>query len=52
MQLSEKLKIFSEFFIAFSKSRTNFKHFENRFKSQSVCISEIIDFEKRGYLNA
>ena len=26
--------------------------FQKKFKPQSVCISEIIDFEKRGYLNA
>ena len=30
MQLSQKLKIFSEFFSAFSKSRVNFEHFQKK----------------------
>ena len=28
MQISEKLKIFSEFFVPFLESTSNFKHFE------------------------
>ena len=30
MQLSEKLKTFSAFFIAFSESALNFEHFEKK----------------------
>ena len=30
MQLSQKLKTFSEFFLAFSKSRLNFEHFQKK----------------------
>ena len=30
MQLSKKLKTFPEFFLAFSKSRLNFEHFQKK----------------------
>ena len=42
MQLSEKPKTFSQFFIAFLKSTLNFKHFENN-EPYSSSISEVID---------
>ena len=53
MQLSEKPKIFSKFFIAYLKSALNFKHFERKKKKNephSSSISEVIlsqiDLEK------
>ena len=52
MQLSEKPKIFSKFFIAYLKSALNFKHFERKKKNEphSSSISEVIlsqiDLEK------
>ena len=49
--LSEKLKIFSAFFIAFMKCAWNFEHFQKKDEYPSVIISEIIDAERRGYLN-
>ena len=49
--LSEKLKIFSGFFIAFMKCAWNLEHFQKKDEYPSVIISEIIDAERRGYLN-
>ena len=50
--LSQKEKIFSGFFIAFLKCASNFEHFqEKKDESPIVNISEIIDSERRGYLN-
>ena len=43
MQLSEKLKIFSQFFSKFLKSSSNFEHFEKKDDIHSQCISEIKD---------
>ena len=40
MQLSEKLKTFSEFFRAFSKSSLNFEHFEKKDDPHRLFISE------------
>ena len=40
MQLSQKLKAFSEFFPAFSKSRLNFEHFQKKDDAHSLFISE------------
>ena len=51
MELSKKLKDFSEVFTAFLKSTFNFEHFEKNFESHSLCISEIIDGERRAYAN-
>ena len=43
MQLSQKKKIFSQLFAAFSKSTLNFKYFERKYDPQSICVSEIKD---------
>ena len=48
MQLSEKRKIFSEFFFAVCKSRFNFEHFQKKDDPHSWCIFELTDCEKRG----
>ena len=40
MQLSQKLKAFSEFFPAFSKSSLNFEHFQKKDDAHSLFISE------------
>ena len=47
MQLSEKRKTFSEFFVPFLESTSNFKHFEGKDVRHS-CFSEIADCEKLG----
>ena len=49
--LSQKPKIFSWFFIAFLKCAWNLEHFQKKDEDPSLTISEIIDAEKRGYLN-
>ena len=49
--LSEKQKTFSRFFIAFLKCPSNFEHFQEKDESPTRIISEIIDSERRGYLN-
>ena len=48
--ISEK-KDFFWFFIAFLKCAQNLEHFEKEDEYPSLIISEIIDAEKRGYLN-
>ena len=48
---SHKQKIFSRFFIAFLKCALNLEHFQKKDEYPSVIISEIIDAERRGYLN-
>ena len=48
MQLSQKLKPFSEFFFAFSKSSLNFEHFQKKDDAHSLFISEATACEKRG----
>ena len=40
MQLSQKVKTFSEFFPAFPKSRLNFEHFQKRDDVYSLFICE------------
>ena len=50
-QLSEKLKTFSQFFIALLECTLNVEHFEKN-KSHSSSVSEVIDSERRAYLNA
>ena len=47
MQLSQKRKVFSDFFSAFLKSCLNFEHFQKEDDPHSQCISEIIDSEER-----
>ena len=45
MQLSQKRKTFSEFFLPFLESTSNFKHFERKHACHNQCISEITDCE-------
>ena len=49
--LSKKQKIFSWIFIAFLKGAWNLEHFRKKDECSSQIISEIIDAERRGYLN-
>ena len=49
--LFHKRKTFSGFFIAFLKCALNWEHFQQKDEYPSLIISEIIDAEKRGYLN-
>ena len=48
IQLSQKLKTFSELFPAFSKCRLNFEHFQKKDEAHSLFISEATACEKRG----
>ena len=50
-QLSQKQKAFSGLFIAFLKCALNLEHFQKKDEYPSLIISEIIDAERRGYLN-
>ena len=52
MELSETPKIFCCIFIAFLESILNSEHFEKENQSPSLIISEVIDSERRTYLNA
>ena len=49
--LSKKQKIFSGLFIGFMKCAWNLEHFPKKDEYSSLIISEIIDAERRGYLN-
>ena len=49
--LSQNQKTFSGFFIAFVKCAWNLEHFRKKDEYPSLFFSEIIDAEKRGYLN-
>ena len=49
--LSQKQKTFSAFFIAFLKCAWNLEHFQRKDEYPCLIISEIIDAERRGYLN-
>ena len=49
--LSHKQKTFSLFFIYFLKCASNLEHFQKKDEYPSLIISEIIDAERRGYLN-
>ena len=51
MPLSHKQKNFSGFFIAFSKCAWNLEPFSQKDEYPGLIISEIIDAERRGYLN-
>ena len=48
MQLSGKLKTFSEFFRAFPKSRLNLEHFQIKDDAHSLFISQAMASEKPG----
>ena len=49
--LSQKQKTFSGFLIEFLKYAWNLEHFQKKDEYPSLIISEIIDAEKRCYLN-
>ena len=49
--LSQKQKILSGFFLAILKCKWNLEHFPKKDEYTSLIISEIIDAERRGYLN-
>ena len=49
--LSQKQKSFTGFFIKFLKCTWNLEHFQKKDEYPSLIITEIIDAEKRGYLN-
>ena len=49
--LSQKQKALSGFFIAFMKCAWNLELFQKKDEYSSLIISEIIDAERRGYLN-
>ena len=49
--LSQKQKTFSGFFIAYLKYAWNLEHFQKTDEYPSLIISEIIDAQRRGYLN-
>ena len=49
--LSHKQKTFSEFFIALLKFAGKLEHFQTKDEYPSLIISEIIQAERRGYLN-
>ena len=50
-RLYQEQKTFSRFFIAFLKCAWNLENFPKKDAYPSLIISEIIDAEKRGYLN-
>ena len=45
------MMIFSGFFISFPKCAWKLEHFQKKDEYSSLIISEIIDAERRGYLN-
>ena len=49
--LSHKQKTFSEFFVALLKCEWKLEHFQKKDEYLSLIISEIIDAERRSYLN-
>ena len=51
MPLSHKKNTFSRFFIAFLECAWNLENFQKKDECPSLIISEIIDAERRGYLN-
>ena len=48
MQLSQKGKIFSQFFFAFCKFTLNFDHFQKKDDPNNWCIFKIMDPAKLG----
>ena len=50
MQISQQLKTFSGFFIAFLKCTLNLQYFEKKDQSHSLSITEIINSETSSYL--
>ena len=51
MPLSQKQNVFSPFYIEFLKCAWNLEHFQKKDEYPSLIISEIIDAERRRYLN-
>ena len=51
MQISKKTKRFCSIFIAFFESTLNFEHFVGKNEPRRLSISEIIDWERHGYLH-
>ena len=49
--ISQKQRIFAQFFIAYLECASNLEHFEKKDEHPSPVISEIIDSETVGYLN-
>ena len=49
--LSQKQKTFSGLFIVFPKCALHLEHFQKKGEYPSLIISEIIDAERRDYLN-
>ena len=47
----EYKRLFADFFIALLKCAQNLDHFEKKDEYPSLIISEIMDFERGGYLN-
>ena len=47
MQVPKKVNAFSQLFIAFLKFLFNFEHFQKKDEPHSLCISEIIDGQRR-----
>ena len=48
MQLSLKMETFSDFFVPFLQSTSNFKHFEKKDYGHSYFITEFTDCERLG----
>ena len=48
MQLSEKLKTFSRFFMVVSKSRLSFEYFQKKEDAHTLFISKTTTFDKHG----
>ena len=49
--LSQKQKTFSRFYIAVLKCAWTLEHFQKKDEYPSLIFSDIIDAERRGYLN-
>ena len=49
--ISQKQKTFSGFFIAFLECAWNLEHFQKKDEYRNLIISEIINAERRRYLN-
>ena len=51
MHLSQKQKIFSEFFSAFSESALNFEHFQKKMTLIAYVFPKLKYYEKRAKTN-
>ena len=52
MLLPQNQEIFSQFFSAFPESRWNSEYFQTKDELRTIFVSVIVDWKKRGYLNA